>query len=463
MVFAPQRNSSISAAAVWLAKGAPPVYRPNTTAQTKLAEPGIGGAPPVYKPNTIAQTKVARPAIGGAPPVYRPNTTAQTKLAGPGIGGAPPVYRPDTTPAQAKLGRGTQSMIAARGVRMGPPREVLQARVKPIPPWKSSGAHSARVVPYAPDSPQVGLGAQRKLASLAALDDRSSYSINHPNFAPGQHAVTGQPKIVVQRMEADKWVRPADFDSPPWTNTKDWYINLPDWREKEQLLEKVYKVVELAKSKPETLKAVMDHDKVYDMSPAGQLKYCVDVSNGRDAGTLAKCLYTSYFYQPINNYLRNPSSMATVAKEIRELIEETIDILKLTVSKDPTTYDIKNKRVELKAEWMGDPKVEDVLDFPAFISTHQPPDSTYPKPKGALSAMLPDIGKGTFGEVTKVAVLEFKGNTKLLRPEIKYFPSEKEVIIPPGKRAKIVHIKTKTKKYEHLEGKEVKKYTLEFI
>lgn len=490
MGFAPQRNSSIPAAVVRLATGAPPVCRPNTTVQSKLAGPGIGGAPPVYKPNTIAQSKVAGPAIGGAPPVYRPNTTAQTKLAGPGTGGAPPVYkpntiaqtkvpgpglgaappvyRPDTTPAQAKLGRGTQSSIAARSVRMGrPPQGVLQARVNPIPPSKSSAVHSAPVVPYALDSPLVSLGTLRKFASLAAPVGRSSSSVNHPNFAPRQHAVTGQLKMAVQRMEADKWVRPADFDSPPWTYTEDWEISGPVWREKEQLLEKVYKVVELAKRKPETLGAVMDHDKVYDLPPAGQLEYCVQASRGWDAGTLAKCLYTSYFYQPINKYLRNPSSMDTAAKEIRELIEETINVLKLTVSEDTRTYKIKNKRVELQAEWIGDPKVGDILDFPAFTSTHRPPDmpaeSTHPKPPGALSAMLPDIGKGTFGKVTKVAVLEFTGNTKLLQPVTKYFDNEKEDIIPPGTRAKIVDIKTKRKEYKHLEGKEIKKYTLEFI
>jgi hypothetical protein len=222
-------------------------------------------------------------------------------------------------------------------------------------------------------------------------------------------------------------------DQELWTEEPD-KNKSPGLEKKRELVELTRKVVKLAETMPVELQEIMPHDDVFNMTPEGQLEFCVDVSKGFDVGTLAKCLYTSYFYVPINKYLRK-TLPKKVDKTILELIEKTIEVLDETINESSVKEQIKLQRVELQAEWMGEPKKGDVLNFPGFTSTHA--DS------GGVENMATDISDGTFGKVTKMAVLIFQGNTKVMVPEndIKYFPKENEIILPRGMKASVMDIK----------------------
>ena len=137
------------------------------------------------------------------------------------------------------------------------------------------------------------------------------------------------------------------------------------------------------------------------------------------------------------------------------LSKKVLDVLETTVKDHEVLKEINNQRVELQAEWMGDPQKDNVLDFPGLTSLHPT--------GGGIERMKVDIGNGLFGEVTKIAILNFKGQSKTLVPIKKYFDNEKEVILPPGTRAKVIEVKdivVNIPKKGSIPGKE---YTLEIV
>ncbi|MFT3794432.1 hypothetical protein [Flavobacterium sp.] len=248
----------------------------------------------------------------------------------------------------------------------------------------------------------------------------------------------------------------VDFHRPvsPWTELG----QPPTSREendKQVMVQLLKDVVDLASRMPDQLKSIMPHDKVYNMTPEGQLEYCVKMCKGElDLGILAKCLYTTYFYAPINNFLRRLLP-GNVDKAIIALIEKTLAVLEKTVHDDMVTQEIQAQRVELKAEWMGDPKKGDSLNFPAFTSMH-------PSAKG-VENMAGDIGEGTFGDLTKLAVLKFQGRTKILKPDKKYYPDEVEIVIPPGMKAVVMDVENFSMIIPKIGKVDGKKYTLKIV
>ncbi|WP_394749995.1 eCIS core domain-containing protein [Spongiimicrobium salis] len=247
--------------------------------------------------------------------------------------------------------------------------------------------------------------------------------------------------------------RPAD----PWSELDPDHKSAlapTDFEEKKELLQLIKEVVALVETLPTELQALMPHDTHYNMTPEGQLEYCVEICKGKDIGVLAKSLYTTYFYKPINNFLRKKLP-AGIDKKVMALIESTVKALHDSLAKHGVLQDIDNQRVELQAEWMGDLKKDGVLDFPAFTSMHA---TGY-----GIESMKSDIGDDLFGEVTKLAVLNFKGKGKTLVPVEKYFTGEKEIVVAPGMRAKIIDVKdiqVDIPKKGKIPGKE---YTLEIL
>ena len=375
---------------------------------TQGMSPATNGAPPVYRPNGTAMAKMGGAGIGGAPPVYRPHAMAQPKAAVrvmgvqgmgvQGMGGAPPVYRPNTTSAHATVGRGTAPTAAARDLRTGgPAQHVLQARINPLPPPTIASGRPAQVVPS---------------------------------------AAAGRPSRTIQRV--------VDFTKRPWLGPADWGLDTVQWPKKEELLEAIAAV----EAAPDGLETVMAN---YDRTALEQLKHCVTLSEGKDAGALATCLYTSYFYVPVNSYLRNRHALDGVNPSIKTLVEKTIEMMK---DKAVEHTVLTSRRVENKSEWMhtGLPigtklGVGHVLNFSAFTSLSRDDN------KDALAAMKEANKTNIFGDVTTPALLKFSGTTRMVTPESKYFENEEEYIALPGMRARVTAVKNATTRVMDASGK----------
>ncbi|WP_196161551.1 DUF4157 domain-containing protein [Reinekea sp. G2M2-21] len=175
------------------------------------------------------------------------------------------------------------------------------------------------------------------------------------------------------------------------------------------------------------------------VAPAAQLQKCIDDCAGLSAEKTATYLYTTYFYGPLNRYLRNPGVRLPSAA-VQGLIDVTHAFLQRAFNNTAGAKLLPKFRMELQAEWIdnavpGDTaETGDALTFKAFTSTH-------PLLSG-VNGMWPDIEKGSFGAVTKLALLVFQGDSKFLYPSAKYFPSEHEHILPPEMHTKI------TEKYQ---------------
>jgi hypothetical protein len=246
-------------------------------------------------------------------------------------------------------------------------------------------------------------------------------------------------KILTMPVNEKRSDKDIDFHRPPkpWSDTDDLNkLNIPgssDFKEKREMVKMIQEVVALAKTMPADLQKIMPHDDSFNLTPEGQLEWCVNKCKGMTTEELAKTLYTSYFYNPINKYLRG-NLPGTVNEKIIALIKNTLKNLE-GVIKGTVARKIESERIELQAEWMGNPKKGDELNFPAFTSM---------LPTGiSVNAMAKDIGKGTFGEISELAILKFEGNSKILvpNPDTKYFPEEKEIVIPPRMKAKVLKVK----------------------
>jgi hypothetical protein len=201
-------------------------------------------------------------------------------------------------------------------------------------------------------------------------------------------------------------------------------------REPQLLNEMIMNVIRTVQEIPNALAAVMDSDKTQkiEIAPVQQLEACLVACAELSAEDTATYLYTTYFFGPLNKYLRNPDPNMT--KPIKELISVTHALLIRAFKGSAGEKLVPTFRMELQAEWIGDKAVGENLSFPALTSTH-------PNLPG-VNAMWTDIENGTFGKVTKLALLIFEGDSKFLNPKTKYFPRENEIILPPGIDAEIV-------------------------
>jgi len=184
---------------------------------------------------------------------------------------------------------------------------------------------------------------------------------------------------------------------------------------------------------PEQLEAVMASDNVFNLTAQAQLEFCINLCKKYpDAETLAKCFYTSYFYGPMNRYLRG-HAVGSDSVEITNLIERTRQIMQNELN-SVLAVNVELERMELKSEWLNNPVKDTVLDFAAFTSVHAEP--------GGVENMASDIDNGTFGERTTLSILRFNGISKCLIPrdDGKYYLTEQEKLLPPGMRAKVVNI-----------------------
>ncbi|MFN7911620.1 MAG: DUF4157 domain-containing protein [Bacteroidota bacterium] len=259
------------------------------------------------------------------------------------------------------------------------------------------------------------------------------------------------PGLAAINKETINKERPAS----PWTEEED-SAKLTDeeYSKKRELVEMLKEVVGLAETMPGRLKALMPHDRVFNLTPEAQLEYCVNISKGENAGVLAMALYTSYFYSPINKLLRGQLP-EDFDYRIKALIIKTLNTLMKTLGDYSVTAEINTQRVELQAEWMGDPKENDLVRFPAFTSLH--------KESAGVEPMLQDIGNGTFGKVTKIAVLKISGRSPIIEPVKKYYDTENEIIIPPGMRTRVKNVKDIILDIPVLGQTVAKEYELEII
>jgi hypothetical protein len=186
------------------------------------------------------------------------------------------------------------------------------------------------------------------------------------------------------------------------------------------------------------LNNVMSTDETYAHGaiklPAAQLGKCLIDCQDLSAEETAGYLYTTYFYGPLNRYLRNPG-VRLPSIIVQNLIDVTHAFLTRAFIQTPAAPLVPKYRMELQAEWIDitalndTAETGDALSFKAFTSTH-------PELNG-VNGMWGDIESGAFGAVTKLALLVFQGTSKFLYPSTKYFPTEHEHILPPNAKTKI--------------------------
>jgi hypothetical protein len=190
-----------------------------------------------------------------------------------------------------------------------------------------------------------------------------------------------------------------------------------------------------AEAAPDALAAVMDADETrvsaeteepIVIAPHQQLAACRAACAHLTAEEAAIYLYTTYFFKPLNRYLRHQLADHT-PRAITELISVAHALLMRAFRGTAGEKLVPTFRMELQAEWIGNKEEGGAISFPAFTSMHPDLDG--------INNMWDDIGAGTFGLVTKMALLVFEGNSRLLNPVTKYFENENELILPPGVNA----------------------------
>ncbi len=172
----------------------------------------------------------------------------------------------------------------------------------------------------------------------------------------------------------------------------------------------------------------MSYDKIFQYNAETQIAYCLEECRDDDEDVLALCLYTSYFYEPLNRYFRG-QLVPDGGTNFGQLILRTAEILEGSYEEEADT-EIADKRyrLELKSGWIGDD--EESINFAALTSTHPNLDG--------IRGMWGDVAAGTFGEYDNLALLTFEGTAKIKRPEKKYFDTESEDLMAPGSEYHVV-------------------------
>lgn len=172
----------------------------------------------------------------------------------------------------------------------------------------------------------------------------------------------------------------------------------------------------------------MSYDKVFQYNAETQLAYCLEECRDDTEDVLALCLYTSYFYEPLNKYFRGLEDPDQSTK-FGQLILKTAEILQNAYENEDTTeIEGRRYRLELKSGWINGN--EDHLNFGALTSTHPDLDG--------VKGMWGDVANGTFGDYDQLALLAFEGTAKIKRPVKKYFPGESEDLMGPHARYQII-------------------------
>jgi hypothetical protein len=174
-----------------------------------------------------------------------------------------------------------------------------------------------------------------------------------------------------------------------------------------------------------------DHTKAWgkDLSPTQQLAKCIHIWEQaaiRDPLELALCVYTTYFYSALNRSLRSyKKDLPFKSDLVRRLVQDTHNWLMAGFQATVPVW-IRAFRMELQSEWMKDAAEGATLHFPGFTSVH--------RSLNGVSSMRHDIAAGHFGNVTNPALLVFDGEFPALVPHTKYFPNEREYVLPAGIR-----------------------------
>jgi len=170
--------------------------------------------------------------------------------------------------------------------------------------------------------------------------------------------------------------------------------------------------------------AGMSHDATFNYKPETQLAYCLEKCVHDSEETLAMSLYTSYFYLPLNSYLRGLQQPDT-STGFGKLLVKTAEVLRDGYAQQAATpITGRRYRLELKSGWISGS--ENSLRFDALTSTQLN--------LGKVKAMWSDIAEGKFGAYDNFALLIFEGTAKVKRPHPakKYFPGETEDLMGPG-------------------------------
>jgi hypothetical protein len=172
----------------------------------------------------------------------------------------------------------------------------------------------------------------------------------------------------------------------------------------------------------------MSYDKVFKYTPETQLAYCLWECRDDTPDVLALCLYTSYFYEPLNKYFRGQNE-PDASTDFGKLILKTAEVLRGSYeSEEATPIEDKRYKLELKSGWIEDD--QENINFAALTSTHPNLDG--------VKGMWGDVASGTFGAYDNFALLTFEGTSKTKRPMKKYFPSESEDLMAPGASYRII-------------------------
>ena len=181
----------------------------------------------------------------------------------------------------------------------------------------------------------------------------------------------------------------------------------------------------------------MKFDKIYKYHPATQIAFCLWSCRDDAEDVFALCLYTSYFYIPLNNYFRGIGDEPDRNTSFGKLLLKAAEILQTSYGEQDDEQiggEGSRYRVELTSGWI-DGNIEnddngDYINFKALTSTH--PDL------GGVKGMWGDVAQGTFGEYDNIALLIFEGTEKIKVPQKKYFPVEDERLMAPGSKYHII-------------------------
>lgn len=172
----------------------------------------------------------------------------------------------------------------------------------------------------------------------------------------------------------------------------------------------------------------MSYDEIYGYTPETQLAYCLKDCRDKEEDILALCLYTSYFFEPLNKYFRGQIE-PNESTSFGQLILRTATVLGESYNaEEETVIEDRRYRLELKSGWITDD--QELIDFRALTSTHPSLDG--------VKNMWGDIAEGTFGEFDNFALLTFEGTAKIKRPEKKYFEGESEDLMGPGSQYVVI-------------------------
>jgi hypothetical protein len=242
---------------------------------------------------------------------------------------------------------------------------------------------------------------------------------------------TNRDRTMRVQFDGEEEIFRVNFDEIIVISTPEQRAQDSDSGEADFMSQMIRSVITAVRDAPEELAVAMLHDrtKAIPVTPAAQLQKCLDDCEGESALDTALYLYTTYFYGPLNAYLRNRNT-PHITPKIKELISAAHALLMRAFRATPGEHLLPTFKMELKAEWLDGTEVGDDVPFKGFSSMH--PELT------GVNDMWPDIVNDHFAGVSKLALLIFEGGKKAIGPEKKYFNEENELIMESGVSARVV-------------------------